>query len=753
MNGGEARPRAERKLRRRMVMKLGVIIRYRTLVVVATIASLLGASIGVGQMSDPDSATPAMPDISLSRGMRGSEPLDKLSPSLRILYNQFSTRRGGSGTEGGVGGFTSSQLWETFGIVAGDTNPVITLAVAVKPGSNANELAKSGMTTIARTGNTVYAMTRLEKVGGLANLVNVTSIGLLTTAHTPLLPEEEKPQMFSLDRGGSGPPAPTATTLGDQFNKQGLTGKGVIVGVIDTGIDWKHADFIKPDGTSRILAIWDLGDPAYQSSGGTIGSKPPVYLEDKKMWLGTVYSNAQINAAIKGTGTVKSVDRFGHGTAVAGTAASNGRATGAAIPAGTFSGVAPEADLLIVKASDCGSFMSLAELTSKWMIDTAQTMNRPIVVNMSFGGQYGDHSGGQEGERFIDSVVGPGLPGRIITISAGNDGQYSLHSSGRFGPFQKGQGDNFSGLVEVFVKEPSLLSAAFDAKDDWGLSFRSTNAIFQGADGKQAAIYLYKDAGAIAYKTDRVLKDPDGFNEFLDSVSQGFHPGPTTDLFDIQLPVGNYSVWAFGAGPMVKNGRFDLYSVSSSKASFGKGTDKTGMVGSPGNAKNGITVGSYDFRDRWDNAAGQTSLYNMLLGSASSYTNPGPRRDGVIKPDISSPARYTISPLSDFAKPVNGGCSNSMASAGDESITRDGFHIAWQGTSASAPFTAGVIALMLQKNPKLDAEQVRQILKKSARTNGHVGAVPNPAWGWGMLDPAAAIAATPLPTPGKRAIR
>ena len=78
-----------------------------------------------------------------------------------------------------------------------------------------------------------------------------------------------------------------------------------------------------------------------------------------------------------------------------------------------------------------------------------------------------------------------------------------------------------------------------------------------------------------------------------------------------------------------------------------------------------------------------------------------------------------------------------------ESITRDGYHIAWQGTSASAPFTAGVIALMLQKNSQLDAEQIRQILKKTARRGKNVGAVPNPSWGWGMIDPAAALAATP----------
>ncbi len=84
-----------------------------------------------------------------------------------------------------------------------------------------------------------------------------------------------------------------------------------------------------------------------------------------------------------------------------------------------------------------------------------------------------------------------------------------------------------------------------------------------------------------------------------------------------------------------------------------------------------------------------------------------------------------------------------MATGAEKSITRDGRHIAWEGTSAAAPFTAGVIALMMQKNPALDSEEIKQILIKSARKGGLVGSVPNGVWGWGMIDPAAAIAATP----------
>ena len=86
-----------------------------------------------------------------------------------------------------------------------------------------------------------------------------------------------------------------------------------------------------------------------------------------------------------------------------------------------------------------------------------------------------------------------------------------------------------------------------------------------------------------------------------------------------------------------------------------------------------------------------------------------------------------------------------MATGDAVNFTRDGFHIAWEGTSASTPYASGVIALMLQKNPNLDAEQVRQILIKTATSGGTVGAVPNTLWGWGKLNPTGAIKATPGP--------
>src|SRR5689334_2674652 len=92
--------------------------------------SLAAVSLNFAQMPDLDRGKPSMPDISLSRGSgRGNDPLDKLSPSLRMLYEQFTAGRGRGRSGEGVGGFTDAQLSETFGIKSGETDPLMTLAV------------------------------------------------------------------------------------------------------------------------------------------------------------------------------------------------------------------------------------------------------------------------------------------------------------------------------------------------------------------------------------------------------------------------------------------------------------------------------------------------------------------------------------------------------------------------------------------------------------------------------------------------
>lgn len=691
-----------------------------------------------------DRTPPRLPAIKLTKQRGGSpEGINKLSVELRFLHEQFATNNYVRADGAGLTGFTSPQLEHIFGSAPRETDPLVTVSIRSDAPTTHEAIKRAGASIIFRTSNLIFAVVRVSGLAMLTGIRTVSAIEVVKSAQMPTPPVTDIAPTFAIPvRGGS---TSTKPVLANEFNRQSLTGKNVIVGVIDSGIDWQHEDFIREDGTSRILAIWDLFDSSYETSNGAIGSKPPVYLESEKKWLGTLYTNAQINAALKGAETVMSTDKHGHGTAVAGTAVSNGRATADGVPAGTYMGVAPEADLVVVRAMDCTYFSPFAELTAGWIAEFASTLGRPVVINMSFGTHGSSHDGTSPGEQFIDSLVGPRKPGKVITVAAGNDGRYSLHASSRFGPRRPGQIDKVSQGIELFVKSPAAVHGVFNTDDDWCIGFKSTNPMFQGTDGKPVTIFVFKNSGNVDHKVSGTLNAPAMAQSFIDSlILQVAGQGQTTDILRLPLPSGDYMFWGYGVGPDVKDGRFDLYSAEFlSRAVFGLGAEKFGVVASPGNAKNAITVGSFDFRDSWLNVNGETTMYNMLLGNASSYTSAGFRRDGLVKPDIAAPARFTIASLAREAQPSLGGCDGSMASGDGTFFTQDGRHVAWQGTSAATPFVTGVIALMLQKNPTLDAEQVRQILRTTARSGGKVGAVPNQIWGWGMVNPQAALQAVP----------
>ncbi|PYT10630.1 MAG: hypothetical protein DMF51_17885, partial [Acidobacteria bacterium] len=199
----------------------------------------------------------------------------------------------------------------------------------------------------------------------------------------------------------------------DQANTTFTKGAGVIVAMVDTGIQWTDHDFRNADGTTRILGIWDqtLTDPVHP---------PPAGFS-----FGAYYPRGDIDAALAAGGSLLTGDGHGHGTHVTGTAAGNGLETGNGVPAGTFAGVAPEADLLAVRVfDDSGTFCANCDLTAavQFISQTAAAAGKPWAGNMSLGTDIGAHDGTDPDERSIDAAVGPGRRGAQMAIAAGNSG-------------------------------------------------------------------------------------------------------------------------------------------------------------------------------------------------------------------------------------------------------------------------------------------------------------------------------------------
>ncbi len=614
-----------------------------------------------------------------------------------------------------------------------DRDPAVGLAITLTPGADAEALTEVGATVYFQMGAVVYAGAPVSALAALEQSDAVAAIAPTKAAAFPRTPAADT-MKIALPEIGRG-----ATALPIAFDHQGLTGKGVVVGVVDSGIDWKHADFRKPDGTTRILALWDMTDNSWESSGGTVGSAPPHDIGGKP--LGTLYTQAQINAALKGVGTVHSQDLVGHGTACAGTAAGNGRATAGNVPAGRYAGVAPEADLLIVRAGAGEGINSVYFLGTRWIAQTAKTRGEPCVISQSFGNQDNPHDGSTDEEAVMNDIAGAGKPGIAICAAAGNEGLDSFHAGGRFGPRQEGQADIQSSPVELFVTKDTELDAYFSDADDWGLAVVGLDNFLVDETGSPDPMVVFHVKDGIKAKLKVPAKAPVDFQAYFDTVDMAPTPDGKEDRLSVPLPIGRYLLFGFGATANVPGGVFDLYLPFTGDASFGHGADKRYMVASPGNADNVLTVGAYNFRSGWANAEGKQTAYNLVLGDLSDYSSPGFRRGGAIKPDISAPATYMISPLA----PGSEMSKDEDKTPDTAHITADGFHLAWSGTSAATPYVAGVVALMLQKNPALDAAQIKDILAKTATHDDFTGAVPNIHWGYGKIAPAAALAATPAP--------
>jgi subtilisin family serine protease len=729
------------------------------------VAVLVAAVLPGGLLPTP--ATGAQPqrprypeDLKKGRGKkRGLEAKGKLSPELAILYDQFS---GARRTESRRFSFDDEHVRELFNITGGNSNPYVGVSIRIAGAADLGDLKQHQAKIYLHAGDLVLADIPVRSLERLAGEKSVHSVTATKAAQAPPFPSPMRwPTFTQFDdrpRARSAPRPPTVTTPPAAFAAQGLTGKGVIVGVIDTGIDWRHEDFIKPDGTSRILSLWDMTDDSFETSGGKVGTRPPVLQDGAAHGPGTLYTGKQLTDALRGRGTVNSADRFGHGTAAAGTAAGNGRATANGVPAGSYAGVAPEADLMIVKAGDCGAFDDSYLLGTHWVAQAAKELGRPVVINHSLGGHFSAHDGGEPAEQLMDRLSGAGKPGVAITVSAGNEGQYSLHGSGRFGPRRPGQADVNGSQLEVVVSPQrtpdgrTWLNGYFDTRDDWGLVVRGSGKFLVDHLGRPFNLFIYKTGDEIRVQLQEGVKEPDYFDGLTDVILEKTRlagPGEKFDRLWVPLPPGAYQVWGFGPTANVESGSFELYMPFYRQGAFTTGAVKRMMVGSPGNAASVITVGSYDFRLAWDNQQGGQTIYNLPLDAISDYSSPGGGLPGgVFKPEIAAPARYTISPMSAAADPDSATCGgrNMGASAGWTAVTKDGKHLAWSGTSAAAPFTAGVVALMLQKNPRLDAAQIKGILVKTAkRGDRFVGPVPNPEWGYGKLNPAGALSATPRP--------
>ena len=506
-----------------------------------------------------------------------------------------------------------------------------------------------------------------------------------------------------------------------------LNGTGVLVGIIDSGIDYTHPDFCNVDGTTRIAVLWDQGlvtevqngevqdeemeTGEMQSEETQVGEVQTKEIQGEGIMgslaerysLGTFFTKEQINEALEKEQLsdrrriVPSVDLSGHGTHVAGIAAGNGRAS-----EGRYRGVAFESELLVVKLAEVRSGRTSVSGTARLMeavdfcIRYAMENNQPLALNLSYGTQEGAHNGRSLLETYLDTVSR--LAKCVICVGTGNDGVGRRHAGGRL----KDTADEIELAIEGREKSLEL--------ELWK-NYPEEFVVELVAPSGEKTEFRYGEGERVTAFGSSFLYSAWGKTVRLGTAEvEGFWSAPTIyqNLSELRISITatgerlGEGIWRLRLIPeRIVEGTYDIWilqGTESGQSGFAE-PDSYRTLTIPSTAEGVVSVGAYDF-----------GTYQV-----AAFSGRGTAREaGRMKPDLVAPGVDIMS------------CAPG------------GGYTARSGTSMATPFVTGGVALLLQwgvvngNDPYLYGEKLREYLLHGAqRVAGEE--YPNPLAGWGRL--------------------
>ena len=493
----------------------------------------------------------------------------------------------------------------------------------------------------------------------------------------------------------------------------GRAGNGIIIGDVDTGVDFTRADFNDALGKTRIQYIWDQTD---------VGGPNPSTFAYGSEWTKSDIDNAP--------GSVRERDTNGHGTTVAGVLVGSGELTGCAQPAYRFAGVAPLAQFIAVKTdlSDAGIIDGV-----NYVFQKAAALGKNAVVNLSVGSSFGPHDGSSPFSSAVSALTGPG---RIVVASAGNSQGTPIHGKLTTTSTTVGT-DRFTFTIPSYAPAAGafndyvVISGWYDPASSYTIRVKGPNV----TDTLSVGFGQLSDRNLVVSggKGGRLL--------VANQAPAGGYPGTAKGRqFEVEL----YDTLATSAP---RNGTWEIDVVSNGAANIGKrvdiwvyastfgasaltasvvgGLDNTTMVGEPDDGDSVFAVAAHATKTVWGSCANGGCGYGSPppLGSIAPFSCVGPRRDGVLKPEISAPGFGVATTHSTNAAAI-GFCADAD----------DGVHEVEAGTSFSSPHVAGAAALFLEYQPNSSPSKVKKSFEAHTRTDGFTGAVPNSTWGYGKLD-------------------
>ena len=461
-----------------------------------------------------------------------------------------------------------------------------------------------------------------------------------------------------------------------------LRGQGILIGIIDTGVDYTNPIFQYADNTTRIVSIWDQT---------IVSDNPPTGME-----YGTEYTREQINEALQNDNplsVVPSTDDIGHGTMLAGISGGN------EVAESGFMGVASDAEFAVVKLKPAKQFLKdffyipdnavcFQEtdifLGVQYLYDLSIRLGRPMVICIALGSSQGAHDGLGTLSTYISNIST--TPQIGVVVAAGNEGNNRRHYSGRINPtigydtVELNVGENEPGFsMELWGSAPDIYSI-----DILSPSGEYIPRIVAGRNEHRVISFIFE--ATIIYVDYQMVESQSGEQLILirfDNPSQGIWRFNVYERGGLNL---GFNIWLPMEGFISEN----TYFIRS---------DPYTTLLTLGNAVFPLTVTAYNDAD--------DSLY---LDSSRGFT-----RINRIKPEIAAPGVNVTGP------------------------TLDGSFAPYTGTSVSAAHVTGIAALIYEWGivrgnlPLMSTVELKNLIIRGAKRDINL-IYPNRDWGYGILD-------------------
>ena len=502
-------------------------------------------------------------------------------------------------------------------------------------------------------------------------------------------------------------------------------GKNVVVGIVDVGFQTNHPTFYNADGTVyRVRKFW------HQSDGS--GSAPVGFS------YGTEFNMpSAIQAARDDDGT--------HGTHVAGISSGSGFTT----PQQKFRGMAPESDMVFVtikytndtlKGSALGDYV-VANPTIidayRYIFDYAAAQKKPAVTNLSWGMHTGPHDGTSVFDKAVESLSGKG---KIIVGANGNDGGNQMHVTANL------KGDTAYTFVadrnRRDYREESVYCDFWGAPgEDLGLNISLFDTLGNLLIQEP---FVFASSGAVVKR--KIIKGLDTL-QYTFSCQKSYVNNQKPNILvmltssnaakcRLRLGItGRGTIHGWNSGQVYRwtSGLFiDKVKGNDYSGKYLSGIASGSMGENGGTGKHTLSVGSYVNRNNWIDFSGTYRAQNWLkVGEISGFSSRGPTPDGRMKPDISAPGQMVASAVNNkqFAPWMD---ENTLYKSQFNGETQ--YWTMFSGTSMAAPHVAGIVALMLEANPSLNLNEVRQILRTTSIKDNLTGIDSNNNYGHGRIN-------------------